>query len=80
MSTKKHKKHVVDSLAGEWNCVLKRNAKEWAFYDNADGAWVSGCAMVSGREIKDPCVKLFLKKIKEKRANQQPENLEKSDG
>lgn len=80
MPAKKHKKHAVESLARDWNCRLEKNSKEWAFYDNLDGVWVSGCALVSGREVKDSYVRLFLKKIQEKRAKQQSIIAEQING
>ncbi len=53
--------------AKKWNCSLVKKKKEWAIYDDLDGAWVSGFATVSGRKVKEPYVKLFEKKIQFKR-------------
>jgi len=52
-----------------WRCSIVKTAKEWEIVDDTDGSWITGFATVSGRAVKLPYLKLFLKLIKEKRGS-----------
>jgi hypothetical protein len=55
-------------IVRSYNCSIRKTTKEWEVIDNIDGQWVCGFGTVSGREIKEPYGKNFLKLMTDKRA------------
>lgn len=56
-----------EALVKKWDCRIEKTTKEWEVRDNNDGTRIVGFATISGREVKRPWVKRFLKVIRAKR-------------